>query len=398
MSRLKRPLVQLLRDARPDEATQGRMWAEVRRRSRPGARHAVRMVPAFAAACACALVAWLALRPAPARPGPLALADGTPVQGQLAAGAARALSLDDGSRIALDARAALEVGANGPDRFEARVRGRAELTVRGGGPRRWTIHAGPASVRIEGGRVVIAASEERTRIEVLEGQVLLEGEGLPLRALRAGERWEHDRAPPPVEAAPAVSPAKPAPPPAAGPAKPAPRPRVTTPPVASPAKPAPPAKAPAWQTLAAENKYREAYEALAPEGVAPPATARVSLEELIGRADVARLSGHPAEAIPILQRLLDEYPGDRRAGLAAFTKGRIHADALGQPRAAAGAFELALRLGLPRSLAEDAHARAVESWLAAGDRDAAWTAAQRYEAQFPNGQHRERIRRWLERR
>jgi hypothetical protein len=122
---------------------------------------------------------------------------------------------------------------------------------------------------------------------------------------------------------------------------------------------------------------------------------RLSLDELLGRADVARLSGHPAEAVPLLARVLDEFPTDRRAALAAFTKGRVHADALAQPRLAAAAFARGLALGLPRSLAEDAHLRIVEAWLAAGEPTKATAAATNYALEFPDGKHQARIDRLL---
>jgi hypothetical protein len=50
---------------------------------------------------------------------------------------------------------------------------------------------------------------------------------------------------------------------------------------------------------------------------------------------------------------------------------------------------------LPAPLAEDAHARSVEAWVRAGDRDAARVAAARYQTQFPAGKHQARIKRWL---
>jgi transmembrane sensor len=244
--------------------------------------------------------------------------------------------------------------------------GRNELSLPRG-QRAYHIEAGPLVVRTAGGRLIIAASEERIDVQVIEGELTLEGDGTT-RKLTAGESFTWTRPEPPRE--------------------PEPQPQ--------PEKPKPAAAAPSWRALAAKNKFREAYDALSREGVAPPAKAQVTAGDLITRADVARLSGHAAEAVPLLERVLDEFPEDRRAALAAFTKGRIHADSLSEPRAAALAFKRALALGLPDSLVEDAHARAVEAWIAAGDRDAARAAAQAYETQFQSGKHRDRIQRWLE--
>jgi transmembrane sensor len=357
--KLRAPLKNVLREVAPDEAAQGRMWDEIRRRN--GSKRP--FVPILAAVAAAACIAWLVLRP-----GPLRLADGSPLV--VAAGSS---TLDDGSQLRLDGK--LDVRENGRERASFKLHGRAEVSLR---PRDWVIQGDGFTLRTRGGRFIVASWGERAEVQVIEGEVVLEGR--VNKRLAAGERWS-------VEPA-ILLPAAPAPSPTIAPA--------ILLPVAPPKKPAPKVKKEDWRELARENKYREAYQVLAETGVAPQKDARVSLDELIGRADVARLSGHASEALPILQRILDEYPEDRRAALAAFTKGRIHADELHQPRDAARAFDRAIELGLPASLAEDAHARSVEAWLAAGDVAAARATAARYQSQFPTGKHLGRIQKWLE--
>ena len=53
-----------------------------------------------------------------------------------------------------------------------------------------------------------------------------------------------------------------------------------------------------------------------------PTLAGDTVEDLLVAADVARLSDHPSEALPYLQRILREHPRDERAPMAAFTLGR----------------------------------------------------------------------------
>jgi transmembrane sensor len=109
---------------------------------------------------------------------------------------------------------------------------------------------------------------------------------------------------------------------------------------------------------------------------------------------VARLSGHPGEAVAPLRRVVGEHPGDSRAALAAFTLGRIQLDSLGQAAAAAQSFAQALSLGIAGPLVEDARARLVEAHARSGNRDAARSAAKQYEEQFPSGRHLAAVRRW----
>jgi transmembrane sensor len=130
-----------------------------------------------------------------------------------------------------------------------------------------------------------------------------------------------------------------------------------------------------------------AFEALGAAGVRRE-TRRVGVGDLLALADVARLSGHPREAVAPLERILTDFAHDAQAPLAAFALGRLELDALDRPRAAAAALESALALGVPRSLLEDVRARLVEAHVRAGDRTAARAAASAYLRDFPAGRHR----------
>jgi transmembrane sensor len=139
----------------------------------------------------------------------------------------------------------------------------------------------------------------------------------------------------------------------------------------------------------AQRQYAAAYRSL----VAVPGMADHSAEDLMLAADAARLSGHPAEAIPYLQKLLREHASDARAPLAAFTMGRIQLAQLARPAEAADAFALARRLAPDGALAADALAREVEAAEGAGDAARARARAQEYVSMYPSGRRAEAVRR-----
>jgi len=151
---------------------------------------------------------------------------------------------------------------------------------------------------------------------------------------------------------------------------------------------------PSWREEAAQGHHAEAYALLGSSGLEREVGRAASSEDLFTLADVARLSGHPERARAPLARLLELYPHDARAPLAAATLGRIELD-LGQPNRAARAFERALGLGAPIALEEDLRARLVESWVRAGDLDAARAAGVLYRKRFPDGRRKAEVDRWL---
>jgi transmembrane sensor len=151
-----------------------------------------------------------------------------------------------------------------------------------------------------------------------------------------------------------------------------------------------------WRDAAARGKYGDAYVALGSDGVARETARAASADDLFALADVARLSGHPTEAVDPLERLVAEYPSSSRAALAAVTLGRIELG-LGRAGKASLALERALALGVPAGLEEDVRARLVEAHVKAGDRDAARTAASEYARRFPAGRRRADIAQWLAR-
>jgi transmembrane sensor len=110
--------------------------------------------------------------------------------------------------------------------------------------------------------------------------------------------------------------------------------------------------------------------------------------DLLVLADVARLSGHAAEAVAPLERILRDFPGNPQAPLAALALGRLELDTLDRPAKAAGALNRALSLGVPLSLREDVRTRLVEAYARAGNRAEARAAAAAYLREYPDGRDR----------
>jgi len=111
-----------------------------------------------------------------------------------------------------------------------------------------------------------------------------------------------------------------------------------------------------------------------------------SAEALFASADKARKEGRPEQALGYLRAITDRHSGDPRAPLAAFTRGRVLLESLGRPREAAQAFAQARALSGKRSaLAEDALAREVEAYAAAGENGMARDRAELYRRNYPKG-------------
>ena len=140
---------------------------------------------------------------------------------------------------------------------------------------------------------------------------------------------------------------------------------------------------------AARRDYPAAYRTL----VSAPGVIGNSAEDLMLAADAARLSGHAAEAVPYLERLLREHSSDARAPLAAFTIGRISLAQLGRPGQAADMFALSRRLAPAGALASDALARETEAAAAAGDGARARRLATEFVSRYPSGRRTQAVRR-----
>jgi transmembrane sensor len=315
--------------------------------------------------------------------GPLRLLSGEEIGALAAEGAAaHTFTLSDGSEVRLEHEARLELLENGGTTFSTLLlQGTATFDVRPGGPRRWAIECGLVTVEVVGTRFTIEKGATRVRVAVERGIVLVRGERVPERVQRltAGEAIEIEAAQgglvPPV-ASTAIASATPG----AG---------TTSTAIAA----VPPSPSEVWRPLAKSGRHDQAYALLGPSGIARAAET-APVDDLLALADVARLSGHPRDAVGPLSRIVDQHASSPEAPLAAFTLGRLKLDTLGDAAGAARAFSRAIALGVPNGLEEDAYARLVEARARAGDRAGAKAAAAEYEQRFPNGRRRDALRKW----
>jgi transmembrane sensor len=380
-----------------DETTLGRVWRGIQRRRAEKLRQraSVRWGAALVAAAAVIVGVFVGLRRAGFENAGVAgrtlqLAGGGEVESIVAPAASpRTVAFSDSSRIDLSPGARIEPLENGGTWFSVLLaKGRATFDVHPGGPRRWTVECGLLTVEVVGTRFTVERTPEHARVDVERGVVLVRGDRVRdhVQRLAAGDSLE-------VEVASSEEPGT-ASSARAGEVDALPPAPKKLPSAAAPrAAGLPPDGPVSWRTLAQRGDHARAYAELGSQGIAT-ATQSASADDLLALADVARLSGHPADAVAPLSRVVSEHGSDPRASLAAFTLGRVHLDALSQPSAAAGAFERAIALGLPQSLEGDAYARLVEARARAGDAAGAQAAASEYQRRFPTGDRLNEVRKW----
>jgi hypothetical protein len=279
-------------------------------------------VPAVAAACvaaaALAVIGWRQLGP-----GSDPIASTTP---QPASDTGLQI-LADGSRVVPDGpataiRKAVESDNDVLYELEA---GGARFEVARRPSRTFRVHAGPVTLQVIGTRFLVQRLEDRSRVSVTEGRVLVSWWG-GSRELSAGE--EGTFPPEPVAAAAAPGPGS------------------------------------------TSTRRR---------------TPDVGPDVLFAYADRARKAGKPELAVAHLRTVIDRFPADPHAQVAAFTIGRLLLESLHEPRQAAAAFEKARILAKGAPLAEDALAREVDAWAAAGEPTQARRRAELYRGLYPNG-------------
>jgi len=342
------------------EALLSSMWRDISALRRHRRQRALRFWRAAAvgasvfALAAFGVVGWRVLRPNP--PGPLHLADGSlpSVLAYVHRRAQTPFLFEDGSTVVLGESTEVQVLGNDGRTFTSRLAsGHARFHVEPEGPRHWTVECGLAAVEVVGTELVITRAASWLRVEVEHGVVLVRGEHVPdgVQRLTAGESIVV-RAPPPVPPIATVVALSIQPDRAAE--------------VAAVAGRRDDRTQPRWRDLARRGEFTEAYATLGPDGLAFEAE-NASVEDLLGLADVARLSGHPEQAVAPLERIVRNHSTDRAAGLAAFTLGRIEVDQLGRPLDAVQSFERAIALGVPHELVGDAVGRLAEAQARAGD-------------------------------
>jgi transmembrane sensor len=359
------------------------MWHAVEAARRPGGDRQARPQwrGAFALAAIAAVLALASLQALRSRtPRALALAGGGPLPLTIAPlSRFRAVDLNDGSRITVARGSQLDMLESSARKLVLALRrGRARFDVRPHGPRAWQVECAGVTVQVVGTAFVVERTEEEVRVSVEHGVVLVRGEAVPDRVQRlsAGARLSARYAP--LAPVGLVAPTAPSatPPDASASANDATRPAEGN-----------------WREAARRRKWSRAWRELREDGIEQQTRRADRVEDLLLLADVARLSGHPHEAVAPLERVT-AWTRDARAGLAAFTLGRLQLDELDDPARAAEALSRALTLGLPAALEHDARARLVEAYARAGLRERARAAAADYHSRYPRGGRAEQVDRW----
>lgn len=299
---------------------------------------------------------------------------------------ARRVSLSDGTTIALDAGTRVVPRVSTAMRFEIAVeRGRARFEVKPQGSRTFAVVAGPARVEVIGTVFAVGHGARGVSVSVEHGRVRVHAQDSPDEGIELGPGrvWSSSEA-----RTSEASTTKEGVPDTTGPQEPAPAEAVPRAPEADRAR------EDGWRRAVRAGDFREAYRALGSNGFEQAVREATDAATLLDLSDVARAAGHPRRAASTLARLLDRHRRDERAPLAALTLGRLRLDALGEPATAANALDLALALGLPGTLREDALARLVEAHARAGDTEAAARRADEYRTAFPAGRWRASVDRW----
>lgn len=324
--------------------------------------------------------------------GPLTLAGGRAF-GTLESSASqtpeqRRYELSDGSMIELGRETRLRALENRSSAVViALERGQATFDINSAGERRWVIDAGVARVTVLGTRFRVVRTTNDVTVDVERGVVqvdnrelyggrrLIAGESLTVRSGDSSEESEVATSPQVVSDACGGDAGA-----FAGDAL----------------HRGERSRSRSWESLARQGEFNEAFGLLGAEGLEREVRRAPSVDELYLLADVARRSGHPADAVAPLERIIAGFPTDRRAAVAAFTLGRIQLNTLGEPGRARWAFERAIELGVPPALTEDSLALLVEARARSGDSLGARTAARDYFRRFPNGRLSATVRSWTE--
>jgi transmembrane sensor len=278
--------------------------------------------------------------------------------GQVQGGAAEPVrvALSDGSSIEVQARGVLSPVELSARRVVLRLqRGAARFAVRPGGPRRWVIEAGPATVEVIGTRFEVLLELESTRVRVEHGVVRVRAQGRGVVQLRAGQEVTVSGA----DGAPIAATA-------------------STPDTSDPS-------AGSTNLSGGPPESASIEPATAAPGASAPNRSAPGIEALLAEADRLRMARKPEAAAQVLGRALREHAGDPRAALAAFTLARLREQSLRDPRGAAEAYAQALALGLSPTLAQSARAHLARAWLAAGAPAAAARAAREYLSRHEDG-------------
>lgn len=288
------------------------------------------------------------------------------------------LRLADGSLLRALPQARYVLDEVAADAITVEVQsGKLEFDVSHVPGRRFVVRAADVHVEVIGTAFSVERAPEQVIVEVVRGVVRVEAPGRAAVELEHGARLALALAPA-SSASPAASPSLDAPP--LEPTSPAP-PRVRETSTRTSKR---------WRALADAGEHDDAWALLDAGGHVD----RRDPEALMAAADVARLTRHPEQAIVWLAIVVDDHRDSSLAPLAAFTRGRLMLERLGDPSGAATMFAEARELAPKGPLAEDALAREVEALAKAGEASEARERAEQFIELYPAGSRRRAVEGW----
>jgi transmembrane sensor len=334
----------------------------------PGRRRARRLRAAAASGVLVSALGGLYVLTLPGAPeaGPQARQPGVAARAASSgAPGERQLRFADGSHVELADEHARVLTAESSDRLIALrlSSGRARFRITPRPERVFRVVAGAVTVEVLGTTFELTRRGAQTFVEVEHGAVAVRW-GAERRELHAGQSGLF-----PPSDVPATEAAGPEPAPAVERREPGAR---------------------GWREHAEQGEFKRAYALLR----RPDAKVAPEVSDLLLAADAARLSGHPAAAVPYLRQVIDRHPADARAPLAAFTLGGVLMNQLGLPREAEAAYAAARAGTKSPALAQDALARQVEAAHRADDEVLARQLAERYVSEYPRGRRLHAVRRF----
>jgi transmembrane sensor len=276
------------------------------------------------------------------------LADGTWLE-SAPAGTPPAVTLADGSHVALGAKSRLRLTSTRADSVRLDLeRGRVDVEATHATGRTFVVAARDVEVFVVGTRFSVSA-DGAVRVHVDEGRVRVHSPAGD-RFVSGGEEWVADEGATQgnadVDAAAAAAPAT-----------------------------------------------DDATDVRLDGGFSPPwprvtHITALTAKDLLDDAQKALAQGRTRDAAKALETIGKRFSRDPRAGLAAFELGRIRLDSLGDAAGAEEAFREAMRLARDGSLRDDAEAARVEALDRMGSRDACVRARDGYLQHRPRGVHR----------
>jgi transmembrane sensor len=251
-------------------------------------------------------------------------------------------------------------------------RGAARFSMPPSAGRRWVIEAGLATVEVVGTVFEVTREAHRVSVDVSRGVVLVRSAHLPdgVARVNAGSSLNIDE-PALVQAVPPVN--------------------------GDDGRPGAAARQAPTLAPSPMNNGAARASTLLPEEQLPEELPQVtsSADELLARADAARVAGNLSEAEGHLKQMVTDHPTDPRRALAMFTLGVVQSQAHKPATLVTVTFRRALSLTTTASLREDCYQRLIEVELGSGQRKAAQEHLAQYQAEFPQGRHRERLQRML---